>query len=85
MPSAEALKIARLVGAEFEPVHEPAEPSSDDIPSVSSFEAYGDMRGDADLDIEQALELEQKAATAEESDCLQEWDAGEETESPPPP
>jgi hypothetical protein len=58
----------------------PAGPPADDIPPVSSFEEFGDFRGDSDL--EQALELEQEGA--QESDCLDEWDAGEDTEDPPP-
>jgi hypothetical protein len=58
----------------------PAGPPADDIPAVISFEEFGDMRGDNDL--EHALELEQEGT--QESDCLDKWDAGEDTEDPPP-
>jgi RecA-family ATPase len=81
--SAEAIQIARraaaelnIRGAELDDEH----PAADDRPPVSSFEEFGDMRGDADL--EHALELEQEGA--QESDCLEEWDAGEDTGTPPP-
>jgi hypothetical protein len=81
--SAEAIQIARraaaelnIRGAKLDDEHTAA----DDRPPVSSFEEFGELRGDADL--EHALELEQESA--QESDCLDEWNAGRDTELPPP-
>jgi hypothetical protein len=60
----------------------PSEPPVDNIPPVTSFEAFGaSPEGD---ELEQALELEQESAVAQESDCLDQWDAGDDTELPPP-
>lgn len=92
MPAADPIEIAKGVAAQrrlararlVETADDDWQPQADPRPPVTSFEEFGDMRGDADLDIEQALELEQEAATAQESDCLQEWDAGEDHETPPP-
>jgi hypothetical protein len=52
----------------------------DEIPPVTEFSEFGEFRGDADL--EHALEIEQE--TTEESDCLEEWNTGQDSTEPPP-
>jgi AAA domain len=74
------LEAFRKAGVDID--DEPTAALTDEIPPVTSLDAFGDFPDGADL--EHALEREQETATAEESDCLEEWDAGEDTESPPP-
>ncbi len=47
--SAEAIQIARRAAAELN-IHgtEPDDPAADERPPVTSFEEFGDMRGDSD-------------------------------------
>lgn len=85
-PDPEALRIARGVATQFQPAPLREPPEREEPP----IEAYGsdlpraadDFPGDRPL-LEIEPQTEAPAAT-EESDCLEEWDVGEDTADPPP-